>query len=199
MFRQNATPLKLIFLLDHRSTGVFVGNTSWWCAGWWGAGRSRAACQTQPPPPVPAGRTQTLAAGTSAAEQKPAAQIKKNLINLQCFKVNTDLDRRPLQFLSCDMKEEEGKLINKVPDKTALEDTGPSCLASGWPYCFAGCQWERGWESAARPLRSGSWTPGLASWLGALMAKRQTQTLWPNNAKTWDNYSFLWIFFTFSF
>lgn len=70
---------------------------SWWCAGWVGEGCSRAACRQQPLLPVLAGRTQTLAAGTSAVALKPA-------------------------------------------DKTALEGTGPSCLASGFPYCFAGCQ-----------------------------------------------------------
>lgn len=31
-------------------------------------------------------------------------------------------------------------VAQKPADKTALEGTGPSCLASGYPYCFAGCQ-----------------------------------------------------------
>ena len=75
------------------------------------------------------------------------------------------------------------RLVITIPDKTALEGTGPSCLASGCPYCFAGCQWERGWRLAARPLQSGSWTLGLASRLGALGRNEKGTRLWPNEKR----------------
>lgn len=69
----------------------------------------------------------------------------------------------------------------QLPGRTALEGTGPSCLASGCPYCFAGCQWEWGWGLAACLQWSGSWILGLASQPGGLRQTSNTQeaeTLW---------------------
>lgn len=83
-------------------------------------------------------------------------------------KKNTDLQHRSRSFLKkvCDTRKNTNRylfseldnwtlrvlralvlcfilgthVIITIPDKTALEGTGPSCLASGCPYCFAGCQ-----------------------------------------------------------
>lgn len=114
--------------------------TSWWCAGWGGGGRSRAAPQPQPGPPGPAGRTPTLAAGTTAEGQKAARNTEKG-------------EDQPLPAHTRVLALTFGLSLSHLPDRTALEGTGPSRLASGCPYCFAGC-----WAACLRG--SGSWNPG---------------------------------------
>lgn len=59
-------------------------------------------------------------------------------------------------------------ILLQLPDRTALAGTGPSCLASGCLYCFAGCRWQWGLGLAACLQWSGSWILGLASQLGGL-------------------------------
>lgn len=124
-------------------------HTSWWCAGWGEGDHSRAAPQRQPLLPALADRAPTLAAGTSVVVQKPATKDRK----CESTKHRSVFTEEYLQSL---------------PDRTGLEGTGPSCLASGCPYCFAGCQWVWGWGLAACLQWSGSWILDLASQLGGL-------------------------------
>lgn len=134
-----------------------ICGTSWWCAGWGGEDHSRAAPQQQPLLPVLADRTPRLAAGTSVVVQKPATKKGKICLYWVIPVVFT--------FIS--------SILLQLPDRTALAGTGPSCLASGCPYCFAGCRWQWGWGLAACLQWSGSWILGLAPQLGGLSKMRR--------------------------